>query len=83
MPIVFGTNTSTASRLTFRDDSAYAPHAEAGPAQNASDLGSASSQIPKIRTSLLRHIGTTGNSRMAGMREIRLTPQIAGAPHRS
>src|SRR5262249_19013196 len=41
--------TSTASRLTFRDDSAYAPHAEAGRVENASDLGSRSSRFPKNR----------------------------------
>ena len=67
-PIVFGTDASTASRLTFRDDSAYAPHAEAGRAQNASDLGSASSLLLKNRRRPLRQIGTTGKLRMARCR---------------
>jgi hypothetical protein len=61
MPIVFGTDTSTASRLTFRDDSAYAPHAEAGRGQNASDLGSESSRLLKNRRRPLRQIGTKAN----------------------
>src|SRR5215468_3324876 len=62
------TAASIASRLTFRDDSAYAPHAEVGWLQNASDLGSASSLFLKIGMYSLRHIGTTGSFRMARMR---------------
>jgi len=57
-------------RLTFRDDSAYPLCLEAGCADHASDLGSASSSFLKIRTTLLRHNGTTGNLRMARMRNL-------------
>jgi hypothetical protein len=74
------TTASIASRLTCRDDSAYAPLAEAGYADNAPDLGSESSEIPKIRTSLLRQIGTTGSLCMTRMRKLPVVPARGAYP---
>jgi len=52
-----------------RDD-AFAPLAEAGRVDNASDLGSASNQFLKNETRALRQTGTTGNLRMSRMRNL-------------
>jgi hypothetical protein len=57
-------------RLSCRDDRDTSLCIEAGYADDAPDLGSASRRILLIRISLLRQTGATGNLRMARMHSV-------------
>jgi DNA-binding protein HU-beta len=67
---------STASRLTFRDDSAYAPLAEVGQPQREVFRGRSASARG------LRQSNTTGNLRMTDMRDLLSRPTKAQAADR-
>jgi hypothetical protein len=57
-------------RLTCRDDRDTPSSSRRDSADEITDLGSRSRQILKISIAVLRHVGTTGNERMAPMREL-------------